>query len=103
MRERINHPLARDQEEENTNLEARHKMLQDFIEDFTQQINRSIMVENKILTVKLDEVNKLLNELYEGIDESYTEKLKGGDELAIVRAEAQLKLITSIINEVEGI
>lgn len=48
-------------------------------------------------------INKFLNDLYEAIDEHYTETLENNDELAVVRAEAQLKLITSIINEVEGI
>lgn len=36
----------------------------DFIEDFTQHINRSIMAENHILSVKVREINELLNDLY---------------------------------------
>lgn len=90
-------------QEENEKLEARLKMLLDFIEDFTQHINRSIMAENHILSVKVREINELLNDLYEGIDENYTEELKKDDELGIVRAETRLELITSIINEIERI
>lgn len=69
----------------------------------TRQLHRSIMSKNRILTERLHEIDKLLNDLYEAIDEHYTETLENNDELAVVRAEAQLKLITSIINEVEGI
>lgn len=75
----------------------------EFIEEFTQQINQSIMVENQILITELNNIKKLLNDLYEAIDEHYTETLENNDEIAIARAEAQLKLITSIINEVEEI
>ena len=83
----------------NEKLEARLKLLL----DFTQQINRSVMVENHILTEKSHEINNLLNDLYEAIDENYTERLENDDELAIIRAEAQLNLITSIIEEIEKI
>ena len=83
----------------NEKLEARLKLLL----DFTQQINRSVMVENHILTEKSHEINNLLNDLYEAIDENYTERLENDDELAIIRAEAQLNLITSIIDEIERI
>lgn len=83
----------------NEKLEARLKLLL----DFTRQINRSVMVENHILTEKLHEINNLLNDLYEAIDENYTETLENDDELAIIRAEAQLNLITSIIDEIERI
>ena len=83
----------------NEKLEARLKLLL----DFTRQINRSVMVENHILTEKLHEINNLLNDLYEAIDENYTERLENDDELAIIRAEAQLNLITSIIDEIERI
>lgn len=75
----------------------------EFLEEFTRQINRSIMVENQILITELNNIKKLLNDLYEAIDEHYTETLENNDELAVVRAEAQLKLITRLINEVEGI
>lgn len=61
------------------------------------------MAENHILTEKSHEINNLLNDLYEAIDENYTERLENDDELAIIRAEAQLNLITSIIDEIERI
>lgn len=91
------------EQEKNENLEVRLELLSDFTEDLTQQINRSIMAENHILTKKSDAINNLLNDLYEAIDENYTERLKNDDELAIIRAEAQLSLITNIINEIEKI
>lgn len=75
----------------------------EFIEEFIQQINHSIMVENQTLITELHNIMKLLNDLYEGIDEYYTETLENDDELAIIRAEAQLNLITSIIDEIERI
>ena len=40
---------------------------------------------------------------YEGIDEYYTETLERNDELAVARADAQLKLIKEIIDRVEEI
>ena len=89
--------------QDNENLETRLKLLSDFTEDFTQQINRSVMAENHILTEKSHEINNLLNDLYEAIDENYTETLENDDELAIIRAEAQPNLITSIIDEIERI
>ena len=61
------------------------------------------MVENHILTEKSHAINNLLNDLYEGIDEYYTETLERNDELAIARADAQLQLIKEIIDEVERI
>lgn len=79
--------------QDNEKLEARLKLLSDFTEDFTQQINRSIMVENHILIEKLHATDKLLTDLYEGIDEYYTETLENNDELAIACADAQLQLI----------
>lgn len=83
--------------------ETQLKKAYEFIEEFTQQINRSVMAENHILTEKSHEINNLLNDLYEAIDENYTERLENDDELAIIRAEAQLNLITSIIDEIERI
>ena len=91
------------EQEKNKNLEVRLKTLLDFIDDVTHHINRSIMAENHILSVKVKEIDELLNDLYEGLDEHYTEQLKKDDELDIARAEAQLELITSIINEWEDI
>ena len=84
--------------QDNEKLEARLKLLSDFTEDFTQQINRSIMAENHILIEKLHEINQLLIELY-----NYTQSIENNDELAIARAEAQLQLIKEIIDKVEKI
>lgn len=92
-----------EEQKENENLETRLKLLSDFTEDFTQQINRSIMVENQILITKLNSIKKLLNDLYEGIDEYYTETLERNDELAIACADAQLQLIKEIIDKMEEI
>lgn len=75
----------------------------EFIEDFTRQINRSIMVENQILITELNNIKKLLYDLYEGIDEYYTETLERNDELAVARADAELQLIKKIIDKVEKI
>lgn len=75
----------------------------EFIEDFTRQINRSIMVENQILITELNNIKKLLTDLYEGIDEYYTETLERNDELAVARADAELQLIKKIIDKVEKI
>lgn len=89
-----------------TNPYEKHNSKQlacEFIEDFTRQINRSIMVENQILITELHNIKKLLNDLYEGIDEYYTETLENNDELAIVRAKTELDLITKILDEVEKI
>lgn len=88
-----------EEHEKNKKLKNHHKTSIDRI----QQLNRSVMKRNCILTKRLHEIDKLLNDLYEGIDEHYTETLENNDELAIVRAEAQLNLITSIINEVDRI
>lgn len=88
---------------DNEKLEARLKLLSDFTEDFTRQINHSIMVENQTLITELHNIMKLLNDLYEGIDEYYTETLERNDELAIARADAQLQLIKEIIDKVEKI
>lgn len=91
------------EQEKNENLEVRLQLLSDFTEDFIQQINRSVMAENHMLTEKSHAINNLLNDFYEAIDENYTERLENDDELAIVRAEAQLDLITKILDEVEKI
>ena len=75
----------------------------EFIEEFTQQINHSIMVENQILIEKLHATNKLLTDLYEEINGNYIETLGRDDELAIVRAKTELDLITKILKDVEKI
>lgn len=79
------------------------ELLSDFTEDFTQQINRSVMAENHMLTEKSHAINNLLNDWYEAIDENYTERLENDDELDIVRAKSELDLITKILDEVEKI
>lgn len=75
----------------------------EFLEEFTQQINRSIMVENQILITELNNIKKLLNDLYEEINGNYIETLGKDDELAIDCADAQLQLIKEIIDKVEKI
>ena len=89
--------------QDNEKLEAQLKLLSDYTDDFTQQINRSIMAENHILIEKLRATDKLLTDLYEGIDENYIETLGKNDELAIARAEAQLQLIKKIIDKMDEI
>ncbi len=92
-----------EEQEKNSELEEQLIALLESIKTFTQHINRSVMAENQILSVKVKEINELLNDLYEGIDKNYIEEVKKDDELGIVRAETRLELITSIINEVERI
>lgn len=75
----------------------------EFIDEFIQQINRSIMVENQILIEKLHAINKLLNDLYEEIDKNYTESLERNDKLSMNRAKSELELATKILDEVEKI
>lgn len=52
---------------------------------------------------KSEDIINFLNDLYEGIDEYYTETLERNDELAIACADAQLQLIKKIIDGVEKI
>ena len=89
-----------------TNPYEKHNSKQlayEFIEDFIQQINHSILVENQILITELHSIKKLLYDLYEGIDEHYTETLENNDELAIACADAKLQLIKKIIDKMEEI
>lgn len=88
-----------EEHEKNKKLKSHHRDLV----ILTRQLHRSIMSKNRILTERLYEIDKLLNDLYEAIDENYTETLENNDELAVVRAETELKLITKIIDEVERI
>ncbi len=83
--------------------ETQLKEAYEFIEDFTRQINRSIMVENQILITELNNIKKLLNDLYEGIDEYYTETLERNDELAVARAKTELDLITKLLDGLDKI
>lgn len=64
--------------------------------NFMTQMNTSVLKENSRLTIGL-------HKLYQEIYEYYTETLERNDELAIIRAKAQLNLITSIIDEIERI
>ncbi|MFR3376097.1 MAG: hypothetical protein ACLTQR_03780 [Methanobrevibacter smithii] len=89
--------------QDNEKLEARLKLLSDYTEYFTQQINCSLMTENHRLTVKSHEFSKLLNDLYEEINGNYIETLGRDDELAIDCADAQLQLIKEIIDKMEEI
>lgn len=89
-----------------TNPYEKHNSKQfacEFIEEFTRQINRSIMVENQILITELNNIKKLLNDLYVKVRGNYIEVLRRNDELVIARADAQLKLIKEIIDRVEKI
>lgn len=88
---------------ENEKLIKKVKASSEIIDELGRSINRLLIKENRNLMTKLHNINKLLNDLYEAIDEHYTETLENNDELAIIRAKAQLNLITSIINEVERI
>lgn len=88
-----------EEHEKNKKLKNHHKSLV----DLTQQLHRSVMSKNRILTERLREIDKLLNDLYEGIDEHYTETLENNDELAIIRAKTELDLITKILDEVDEI
>lgn len=89
-----------------TNPYEKHNSKQlacEFIEEFTQQINRSIMVENQILITELNNIKKLLNDLYVKINGNHIEALRRNEELVIARADAQLQLIKEIIDRVEKI
>lgn len=83
--------------------ETRLEKAYEFIEMFTQQINRSIMVENQILITELNSIKKLLNDLYEEINGNYIETLGRDDELAIDCAKSELDLITKIFDEINKI
>lgn len=67
--------------------ECRSKVCQQLVEEQEKNVN----------------CQTFLNDLYEGIDEHYTEQLEKDDELDIIRAETELKLITKILEEVEKI
>lgn len=75
----------------------------EFIEEFTHQINQSIMVENQILITELNNIKKLLNDLYVKVHGNYIEALRRNEELVIARADAQLQLIKEIIDRLEKI
>lgn len=91
-----------EEQEKNKWLNRKVEVLSDITGELARSINRSLIKENDNITRKLRNINKVLNDLYEAIDEQYTETLENNDKLAIVRAEAELKLIKKIIDEVEG-
>lgn len=69
------------------------------------QLNRLFRDNEKLelKIVELESIKKLLYDLYEGIDEHYTETLENNDELAIACADAELQLIKKIIDKMEEI
>ena len=48
---------------------------------------------------KSENIIKFLNDLYEGIDENYTESLERNDKLSMNCAKSELDLITKILDE----
>lgn len=88
---------------ENEKLIKKVKASSEIIDELGRSINRLLVKENRNLMTKLNNINKLLNDLYEEIDEYYTETLGNNDELAVIRAETKLKLMTKILEEVERI
>lgn len=93
--EKRNHELLIENEKLIKKVEASSEI----IDELGRSINRLLVKENRNLMTKVHNIKKLLNDLYEAIDENYTEKLKNDDELAIIRAETELKLITKILEE----
>lgn len=59
--------------------------------------------ENYRLSVKVQGVNELLNDLFKELNRNWAKASKSKKEIDIVRAEAQLRLITEIIDKVERI
>ncbi|WP_427832006.1 hypothetical protein [Methanobrevibacter intestini] len=96
--ERINHEL----QIENEKLIKKVEASSEIIDELGRIINRLLIKDSRNMRIKIQNTTKLLNDLYEAIDEHYTETLENNDELAVVRAEAELKLIKKIIDEVEG-
>lgn len=66
------------------------------------QLNR-LMQENYRLSVKVQGINGLLNDLFKELDENYAKASKRKKEIDIACAYAQLQLITEIIDKVEKI
>lgn len=65
-------------------------------------LNR-LMQENYRLSVKVQGINELLNDLFKELDENYAKASKRKKEIDIACAYAQLQLITKIIDEFERI
>lgn len=59
--------------------------------------------ENYRLSVKVQGVNELLNDLFKELDENYAKASKRKKEIDIACAYTQLQLITEIIDEFERI
>lgn len=59
--------------------------------------------ENYRLSVKVQGINELLNDLFKELDENYAKASKRKKEIDIACAYAQLQLITEIIDKVEKI
>lgn len=68
-----------------------------------EYIIKNLMYESIMNVIRIYEnlIEKI--DLYEGIDEYYTETLERNNELAVARADAELQLIKKIIDKVEKI
>lgn len=96
--ERINYEL----QIENENLINKVEASSEIIDELGRSINRLLIKDNRNMRIKIQNTTKLLNDLYEAIDEHYTKTLENNDGLAVVRAEAELKLIKKIIDEMDA-
>ena len=63
----------------------------------------NINADMELYKKKSENIIKFLNDLYEGIDEYYTETLEKSDELAIIRTKTELDLVKKILDEVDKI
>lgn len=85
------------------------KILQDIMSIYGEEIRgleselENTNADMELYKKRSKNIIKFLNDLYEGIDEHYTETLENNDELAIIRAKTELDLITKILKEVEEI
>lgn len=91
--------LLENERKKNRKLKNHHKSSMNLV----QQVNRSVLKKNSILTKGLHGINQLLIELYEEIDKNYTESLERNDKLSMNCAKSELDLITKILKEVEKI
>lgn len=96
--ERINYELQIENEKLINKVEASSEI----IDELGRSINRLLIKDNRNMRIKIQNTTKLLNDLYEAIDEHYTKTLENNDGLAVVRAEAELKLIKKIIDEMDA-
>lgn len=90
-----------EEQEKNKRLNTEIEGLNSAIDKLGQSINRLLVKENQNLSTKVQHTSKFLNTLYEAIDEHYTEVSENNDYIDAIRAKAQLKLITQIIDEVD--